>query len=246
MPPARTRKLRLGDADVPYALVRSRRRRSTVAFAIEDGAVLTVRAPQRTTVAEIEELARDHARWILRRLEEVRDIVPPRRRSWVTGETIPYLGREVPLDVVPVLGLAASCQLRGGMMELYLPITMRQRDAGESAVDVLTKWYRARAADHFAERADAWAERLRVRYGRMIVTSPLQRWGSCDAHNNIRINWRVLLAPPRIVDYVIAHELCHVVHRNHGPRFWAKLERAMPDCVARRDELRRIGPALTL
>ena len=246
MPRTQTRKLRLGDAEVPYALVRSRRRRRTVAFAIEEGAVLTVRAPQRTTVAEIEDLAREHARWILRRLEEVREIVRPRLRAWGTGETIPYLGREVPLDVVPVLGLAASCRLRGGQMELYVPMALRQRDAGDSAVEVLTQWYRERAAERFRERADVWAQRVHVRYGRLIVTSPQQRWGSCDVNNNIRVNWRVLMAPPRIMDYVIAHELCHVVHRNHGPRFWAKLERAMPDCYERRDELRRIGPVLTL
>lgn len=248
--PEETRKsltLRVGETEYEYQLVRSRRRKRTIAFAVDPGPVLTVRAPARTVIREIEETIVQHLDWILRRMAEMRVHAasqPP--REYVTGEEIPYLGNPVRLEVIPALGFEAKCDKRDGQFELRLPIALREVDARESGEAAVTAWFRERAADKFAERVEIWKRKLKVEPGRVIVTDPQTRWGSCDASNNIRLSWRILMAPLEIVDYIVAHELCHVVHRNHGPRFWRKLEKAMPDCLARRDRLREIGYDLTL
>ncbi len=80
---------------------------------------------------------------------------------------------------------------------------------------------------------------LGVRYRKLMLTEPERQWGSCNAQNVIRLNWRLIMAPLSLIDYVAAHELCHVPHKNHGPRFWRMLEKSMPDYKARRRQLRQ-------
>ena len=248
--PEETRKIltrRVGETEFEYQLVRSPQRKKTIAFAVDPGPVLIVRAPARTVVSEIEETIVQYQGWILQRMAGMREHTvsqPPRK--YVTGEEIPFLGNPVPLEVIPVLGLEAKCEIRDGLFKLQLPILLSDdaaREIGEAAV---VAWFRKSAVDKFSERMEIWRRKLKVEPGRLIITDPKARWGSCDAKNNIRLSWRVLMAPLEIVDYVVAHELCHIVHRNHGPRFWSKLEKVMPDCLDRRDRLRKIGYDLTL
>lgn len=248
--PEETRKtltLRVGEAELEYQLVRSPRRKQTIAFAVDPGPVLIVRAPARTVISEIEEMIAQYQGWILQRMAEMREhAVSQAPRKYVTGEAIPYLGDPVPLEVIPALGLEAKCEKRNGLFKLQIPILLSDdaaRDIGEAAV---AAWFRKSAMEKFSERVEIWKRKLKVEPGQLIITNPKARWGSCDAKNNIRLSWRVLMAPLEIVDYVVAHELCHIVHRNHGPRFWSKLEKVMPDCLDRRDRLRKIGYDLTL
>ena len=193
------------------------------------------------------EMIVQHLDWILQRMAEMREHAvsqPP--REYISGEEIPYLGDSMPLKVLPTLGLDAKCEQRAGRFELQLPIALDDDAARESGEAAVAAWFRKRAAHMFAERVEIWKRKLKVEPGRLIVSDPKTRWGSCDAKNNIRLSWRILMAPLEIVDYIVAHELCHVVHRNHGPRFWRKLEKVMPDCLERRDQLRKIGYDLTL
>ena len=79
----------------------------------------------------------------------------------------------------------------------------------------------------------------------VVIADQQKRWGSCDQHGAIRLNWRIVQAPMRLVDYVVVHELAHLRHRGHGPDYWHAVRRVMPDYERRRDELRRYGPMLT-
>lgn len=239
--------LRVGEREYEYFLIRSPRRKSTVSFNVDPGPQLIVRAPSRTAAREIEEMLVQHWNWIFQRLSEMEAHAASQpAREYVTGERIPYLGKPVPLEVIPALGEEAKCVKRNGRFELRLPILLKEDAARETGEAAVTEWFRHRAAEKFAERIDVWKRQLKVEPGRIIVTDPKARWGSCDARNNIRLSWRILMAPLEIVDYIVAHELCHVVHRNHGPRFWSKLKKVMPDCLERRDRLREIGFDLRL
>ena len=91
------------------------------------------------------------------------------------------------------------------------------------------------------ERVDVWASKLGVTPRSVLVREPDKRWGSCDAKGNVRLNWRIVQAPMRLVDYVVAHELVHLVHADHGRAFWQELGRVMPDYEGRREMLRRVG-----
>jgi predicted metal-dependent hydrolase len=92
--------------------------------------------------------------------------------------------------------------------------------------------------------AARWARKLGVSVDGVRIASPPKRWGSCDAKGVLRFNWRIVQAPARLVDYVVAHEVVHRIHDHHGPDFWATLGRLMPDCDERRLQLRDLGPRL--
>ncbi|MCA3244078.1 MAG: M48 family metallopeptidase [Alphaproteobacteria bacterium] len=91
-----------------------------------------------------------------------------------------------------------------------------------------------------------WSEKLRVAPGKIMVTNPAKRWASCDHRNNLRFNWRVMMVPSSLIDYVVAHELCHVVHKNHSPDFWRLLGSIMPDYGQRKVALKKYGQNLDL
>jgi len=103
-----------------------------------------------------------------------------------------------------------------------------------------------RAREHFAPRLAAAAARLGCPAPRLALSSARTRWGSCSADGSIRLNWRLIHLPPDLIDYVIAHEAAHLVEMNHGPRFWATVERLYPDWRAARARLKQVGMALPL
>jgi predicted metal-dependent hydrolase len=115
---------------------------------------------------------------------------------------------------------------------------MIRRAAVRSA---LQHWYRDKAKVRFPERAKALAETLGIPKPPVHVVDQSKRWGSCDARGRIRLNWRLIMAPMPLVDYVIAHEACHVLEHNHTRRFWRSLETIMPDYEARVRQLDRMG-----
>ena len=102
---------------------------------------------------------------------------------------------------------------------------------------------RARAA-RLPERVQAWRAKAGVAMPRVVVADQRKRWGSCDRSGTIRLNWRIIQAPMRLVDYVVVHELVHLRHRGHGRDYWRAVARVMPDYERRREELRRCGAGL--
>ena len=132
-----------------------------------------------------------------------------------------------------------GCRLEANALLVNLAATLTAKTLREETRLELLLWYKGQARRDFRERLAVWAERLNVRHGRVIVSSPRRRWGSCSFRNDIRLNWRLMLMPPALIDYVVAHELCHVRHKHHGKSFWAELATVMPDWKTRRQGLRQ-------
>jgi predicted metal-dependent hydrolase len=107
----------------------------------------------------------------------------------------------------------------------------------------LVDWYRRLAASRLPEDTARWAQKLGVAVPRVIVSEPEKRWGSCSK-GVVRLNWRILQAPVSLIDYVVAHEVTHLLHEDHSRTFWATLGRVMPDYEARKVRLRELGPSL--
>ena len=94
------------------------------------------------------------------------------------------------------------------------------------------------------ERVEYFAEMMNVTYGRITIREQKTRWGSCSSEKNLNFNWKLILAPPEVLDYVVVHELCHRLEMNHSPRFWAQVERVLPDYKVSRKWLREHGNEL--
>jgi predicted metal-dependent hydrolase len=198
-------------------------------------------------LAAIQLVISKRAAWIIRKLEEVRAISAPMSpKEFVDGETVRYLGRCYRLRITESPQAKASCKLISGWLKLVLqPPANNAKRSGLIHTQIVA-WYRAQARVHLEAKLSYWRGCYGSQTGKLIISNQANRWGSCDSKNNIRINWRIMMAAPSLIDYVVAHEIAHTIHKNHSADFWRLLGSVMPDYDLRRDALKRIGPQLTL
>ena len=230
-----------GGTHLPYTIRRSARRKKTVAVTVDPaGAVLLVAAEHLTT-EELDGIVSRKAEWIVRRLRNAQSHDPPlAAREFVSGESVLYLGRHYRLKVHP--DESGDAKLRGGWLHVPAPKGSRHTAQVREAV---VSWFRCHAAERLPERVAAWRPKAGVPMPRVIVSNQQKRWGSCDRNGTIRLNWRIIQAPMRLVDYVVVHELVHLRHRGHGRDYWQAVGRVMPDYERRREDLRRRGVGLS-
>ncbi len=163
------------------------------------------------------------------------------RRGWLAWEWDPDEG---PIQVLVGVPQPAPLTLEHGWLRIGMPGLIEEPHRAGYARAALVDWYVRRATSRVPERIAAWAEILSVPVPRVVICEPKKRWGSCHPSGVVRLNWRIIQAPARLVVYVIAHELCHLRHEGHGRQFWAALGRGMPDYGARRERLRDMGARL--
>lgn len=235
-----------GTRTIPYRIERGRRR-LTVAIVVDPEGGVILRAPRDVEPARLAQLVRRKGAWIVERLKSFEDLLPaPAPREYVSGESFHYLGRQHRLRVESARELTrAVVALREGRLHVTLPASLSPTDRARAVRDALKLWYRRRAALYLPPRLAHWAEKLGVPVPPLLIREPAKRWGSCDARGNVRINWRVMQVAPRLIDYVLAHELVHLEHRLHDAEFWARLGMVMGDAESRRSSLRRVGWAVT-
>lgn len=221
--------------EVRYLLKRSARRRR-IAFLVDETG-LSVQVPWRVGEHLVEEEIHKAARWILAKLEEWSHRAPAPRRAWTDGAALDYLGRSIALAVVhdPVATLVEFKP--EGLLEVRSP-TPDDQAAVRTAV---IRWYRRHAERHFPDRVDHYAPLLKVERPRILLSGATTRWGSCNGKREVRLNYRLMQAPEHIVDYVIAHELAHLLHLNHSKRFWNAVGRIFPEYEAARTELAAVS-----
>lgn len=212
-----------------YTVRRSARARR-VRVAVDPQRGVEVILPQRAAAREAERAVVELRPWIDRRLREAqaaRDAVAAR------GGTVPYLGAD--LRLTPEAGRTRAHR-RGD--DLLVP-------AGD-ATQALERWYRRMARAEVAPRLDAAVTALGTGYTTLTIRNQKTRWGSCSSTGAMSFNWRLLLAPEDVLDYVVWHEACHLVVLDHSPRFWALVERHVPGYREPKRWLRRHGGTLVL
>jgi predicted metal-dependent hydrolase len=215
--------------EIPYTVRRSSRARAirvNVRAHTHVEVVLPAHAPPHAAAAAVRELAP----WIERRLAEGR---LARARVAARGDTLPYLG--TPLTLVPQPGRTRA-RIDGGM--LFVP-------SGEHRPAV-ERLFRRLARREIAARLDAAVAQIGASYNGLSIRSQSTRWASCSATGAMSFNWRLLLAPSPVLDYVVWHEVSHLEIRNHSPRFWALLESRFPGWREQREWLRLHGATLVL
>src|SRR3954449_1523899 len=205
---------------------RARRVRVTVHPEGEVEVTLPRRAREREAAAAVAELRP----WIERRLAEAAVV---RAKLAERGATVPFLGEALRLAAEPGRPRAHR---RGDV--LHVP-------AGDARA-AIERWYRRMARAEVVPRLDEACEAIGVEYASVRIGNQRTRWGSCSTTGAMSFNWRLLLAPEDVLDYVVWHEACHLAHLDHSPRFWALLERHRPGYREQKTWLRRHGATLTL
>lgn len=225
-------RLELSGDSLDYRIRASARRR-TLSLRLDADGGLTVSTPPTLSLAAIREFVAAHRGWIGAKRALLATASPP-PLVLADGATLPYLGGGLALQVVP--RTPACCRREQGHLVVHAP-------GGAGVRRVLETWWRREAARHFAARIAHYAARVGRAPRRVSVRAQRRRWGSCTSRGTVSLNWRLMQAAPEIVDYVIVHELCHLLVPNHSPRFWAEVARVLPDWRERRQALRRFRPA---
>ncbi|ADV66269.1 M48 family metallopeptidase [Deinococcus maricopensis] len=229
-PPAPT--LDVTVAGVPVQVVVSPRRR-TAALQVKPGTV-TLRVPPGTDTARLAQFIETRRDWItahLQRFQARADATPA--YTFRSGETLPYLGETLTLHVTPT---AARAWRDGHTLHAPTHDTRAHVEA----------WYRHEALRVMTPMTHAYAARISRHVRAVKLTDARTRWGSCTSGGVIRLNWRVLLGPPAVMTYLVAHEVAHLREMNHSARYWRVVAGLMPDYQAARAYLRAHGHTFTL
>jgi predicted metal-dependent hydrolase len=212
-----------------YTLRRSPRARRVRVSVENDGEVL-VTLPRRAPAKAADEAVRELAPWIERRRRALARAAAEVAR---TPGTLPYLDRELTLVAQPG---RTRVHRRGDV--LLVP--------GSDRAEALERWYRRAARAEIQPRLDAAVSRAGTSYSGLTIRGQRTRWASCSAKGAMSFNWRLLLAPEAVLDYVIEHEVCHLEVMDHSPRFWRLLEARVPDWRTHSRWLRRYGSTLVV
>lgn len=170
-----------------------------------------------------------------------RDMAPSSSKEFVSGEAFPYLGRNYRLKVES--GPFAPVKLRQGRLVAQVPEGSQQPHMIRNA---LVRWYKRQAEQKLGEKVKRFAPLVGVEPTGVNVRSFKSRWGSCTIKGELEFNWLIMQAPNRMVDYVVIHELCHLIHHDHSPDFWHQVARVMPDYQHCRDWLRENSAGLVV
>lgn len=230
LPPAgsasKTRHLQIGARIVAYDLRQAAGRRLAMTI---DELGLHVGAPRSLSLRAIEDFVRGHGEWVAKKLDEYATLAGPRHLAVRDGSRLPVLGGEVMVRVS-----VGANRIHWGDDILVLA-ARPDADLGALARRALQR----RALEHFRLRIAHFAPHIGSHTPPVAISSARTRWGSCSTATGIRLNWRLVHLPPEFADYVVAHELAHLVEMNHSPRFWKVVERLFPDWKTVRAELKR-------
>ncbi|MDD3353968.1 SprT family zinc-dependent metalloprotease [Zoogloea sp.] len=231
------REILLDGRPVPYLLRRSVRR--TLGLRIDQRGLI-VGTPLGMGIREVEAFVHSHQAWVLEKLRQRDAHLPGRCFEPVEGACLPLLGE----GWIVRLGRGNNQVVwHGTAPEPTLELALR---SGADAREVLLRGLQKRGLEVFSHRVEAFCLRLGRPAPPVRLSSARTRWGSCSARSGIRLHWRLLHLPLSLIDYVVAHEVAHLVEMNHSPRFWSVVESLYPDHVAARRQLREAGASLPL
>jgi predicted metal-dependent hydrolase len=210
-----------------HKVIRSRRR--TIALVVGSDATLTVRAPLETPVEYLQDVVRRKLQWIKNKIAEVEKRPPVGQKSFVNGESFLYLGDSYRLRIVN----------RADAPLIFRREFVLARDHVDQARDLLVDWYKTEAQKKIAARVVWHARRFGLSVGPVRISGAQKRWGSCGKGNRLNFSWRLIMAPLRVIDYVVIHELAHTVERSHSRDFWRKVAMMCPSYRSGMDWLKK-------
>lgn len=211
--------------NVTYKIKRSRKRRKTISLQIRDRSELVViAAPYFTPVDEINRFLQEKQNWIIKTIHKHKaEAIKNKALEYKPGERFYYLGQSYPLEVFFDPLETAGVFFRNNCFYLN---AQGNRDLRKH---YFISWYKKKSWEYISQRVDFFSKALKLHYGDITITSAEKRWGSCSTDNNLSFSFRLIMAPPDIIDYVIVHELMHIIEKNHSFRFWQQVAAVLPE-----------------
>lgn len=238
------KELEIGQIKIPYEIVWSEKR-SSIGLSIDDSMELTVRAPTDTSLEEIKEVLDQKRPWVLEKVNKLEEQKsPPLDKEFLSGEKLQYKGRRYRLKVHTDQEISEpELIFRNGKFHLFTPKYKEESHRSEEIEKTVIKWFKSKAEEELASRVDRYASEVGVKPEGVIISDMSKNWGEYK-EEKIKLHWKLLLAPIRIQDYVIVHELTHFKHNNHTENFWHTIGSILPDYEKRIEWLRKNGKTL--
>lgn len=207
-----------------------------------------VSAPKTIETDELHSILYKKAPWILEKWNNFNEIVnPPEPKEYVSGEKFPYLGRNYRLKVNRKSEVTKpSLQFRNGKFIAQVPTECKELEQQEQLKKHFENWYRNHGEKKIKERLRIYCPKMDVVPTKVVLKDQKMRWGSCSTNSTIYLNWRIIMAPIPVIDYLLVHELAHIKYPNHSKDFWKFVRSTLPDYKERKEWLRINGPLLTL
>lgn len=232
---------RYKDEKIEYKIIYSNRK--TMEISIEPPDKITVRAPIRLPKYKIVERLTEKGDWILKHLNNFKTIdYKPTNREFINGEKLLYLGIEYDLIICEYY----LSQKPGVYIEEGCIVVNFKENNKDDIKKGLELWYRKEALNYILGSIKQYENSLNKIPKDIVVKEQKKRWGSCTYDNRLLFNWRCVMARPKAVDYVILHEMCHIVHKDHSKNFWNLVESIMPSYKEEKQWLKINGHKLTL
>lgn len=213
---------------IPYTLIRTKRK--TVAIQVKSDGSVAVRAPQRLAKREIDRVVQQKEGWILAHQQQMQQRQQAQESFCLSDGRLPLLGSWLPISYTdtktPFCSQGTCFLARGEEAELW---------------EQAERLYRSIAREQLERRVADYANRMGVHPTGLRITGAKGRWGSCSGKNSLNFSWRLILAPEHCVDYVVVHELCHILHHDHSTAFWQEVENWFPDWQQCREQLGQLA-----
>jgi len=231
--------LRYGNKKIDFEIIRSNRKK-TAAIHVTPAATVVVSIPRDLDEGSVCEIIEKKARWILEKKELMRSRAHfNEAKEFVSGESFLYLGKQYRLKVTKTPAAKEnSCRLVAGRLQVRIADSGAESNK-DAIKNTLTEWYMKHAEEKIFERLPRIARKAGIKPTSVKIKNQNKRWGSCSRTGVVRFNWKVVMTPVSVMDYVITHEICHLIHGNHSPQFWQKVQAIVPEFEAKRQWLKQ-------
>lgn len=228
--------------DIEYHLLPGNPRKTTDIVIERDGKI-TVRPPADYTPEQVDAIVESKRMGIYRKLAEWKDLnAIAVAREWVNGETFLYMGSAYRLSLVSRQDI--PLKLKEGRFCLHRNVIEEGGTAAARAA--FEHFYTASGQQRFADRVACYAPKVGVAVSGIKVKDMGYRWASCGTSGVLNFHWKCMMAPPKIIDYIVVHELCHFHYRNHTDAFWNEVDKVMPNWLERKEWLKQHGASLAI
>jgi predicted metal-dependent hydrolase len=227
---------------IDYEIVFSKKRKRAE-IVVRPDLKVEFKAPQGLNPEIIKEMVSRKAGWICKKLELFEtNKLPNQKKMYVEGEIYLYLGKEYSLEIVALASIKKPFTiLKDSELVVMIPEETSESSFPTMVKEAIWNFYSYRAEEEVGNIINHYSKRLGITPPLFKVKYQKRRWGSCSANNVMRINFQLIMAPPKQLEYVVVHELCHIREKNHSSRFWKHVENLMPGYEIHRKDLRKDG-----
>jgi len=219
------------DFDFPIKIIKSNRKKTASIKLKTD--IFEIRVPKRLSNNQIKDLIINWSTWMKKKINESKNYSTVQINKYRNGEKFSYLGRNYILKIAS--GNTTSIKLKGGVFELI--VKEKHINNSDEIKSLLSNWYINHAKKYLYEKTILYSKIINVQPKSIRIKKYKSKWGSCSYNGNISYSWPIIMSPIKIIDYLVVHELCHLIEHNHSNLFWQKVQKYVPDYMFRKKYL---------